>query len=341
MSENQNNADEGKMSLAPAVIAGQEVPPDHDEEQFRIGDETAAEQEHPSEAPDFEFEKVHEGADFFGPGQDIPGHNEFGVLADPFGESPRSLADEFRMALADAAVRISGSCPQDELVGIDQGPGSPSWRGSIVRWLQRRRIRNVSEVCNVLAQAGEIFSQQAAIYEINRKKLSDNLKKDPRYLNFLDQVSATAQARGVSENHVRDLMGDPFAKEPDILNLRAAAKEMADDPLFAADFMAVEQSFSLMSNSLQDVSNGISVLSKVNKIDLSSLAKVEAVAIEIKGSIEDAPFSRPGGIRMDGEKNELKQTLEKIAATVRKIMEAIVQLVARVTGGASPSASAA
>lgn len=196
----------------------------------------------------------------------------------------------------------------------------------------RSRKAAAAEVARAVIESANVFREQAAKYQLNCEMLNAELGRNAAWKKWQSDVEIFASQKGHTVQHVRDLINDPTQTSGPIKDLRDDLSAILRDPAVGPLFDDVERSFRASTESMTRVQAGINELHKTKGVNLGGLASVDSVVADMAGQTPNAPFSRPGGVRMDGDDNALRKRLAEMADRIGEIVRAVVRLAGATVG---------
>jgi hypothetical protein len=150
------------------------------------------------------------------------------------------------------------------------------------------------------------------------------LSTDPRGQKYLSDVDTVATARGVDAKVVRDMIHDRSCTDPDVAALRSQANELSNDPRFGAAVNALEDASQRYSRNAERLERDIGIAARrgleMHRLDGDFVDALNAM------KSDDCALAKPGGERLDRMSDKMKETAEKMAEAIKRLVENILAM---------------
>ena len=192
---------------------------------------------------------------------------------------------------------------------------------------------------NVLEEVALQFPDAYNEYRQSVNALNHQLKMSQAYWDFEISAGKLANDKSWSQEAVKAMLHDPVNRSPEIVELRNQLSQLVSDPVIRPFFAEAEARFVRVDQLMSDTAAGIRTLGKKQKLDMSAFHPLSDVAERMAYGVDQPLVSRPGGPNMSGENSSIKENMKKIAETIRKIIDQVVQRMKATFTSVGPSPS--
>lgn len=259
-------------------------------------------------------------------------------LAETFAERLRDGVLQSRESLDDLRSMLAAEDPTETGSASTIGKFLTLFRESPQATVAKKLqiVESAQRTLDVLHAIADEFPNAYEEYRQSASALNYQLRLHPGYQDFQNALHSVALDRNLTPEKVSALLNDPVNRSPEILHLRAQVTEIIHDPSIHQYFTDTETKYSRVDAMIRDTHTGLSGLSRNDRMDLTAFRPVEDIARKMANGLDSPLISRPGGINMSEENGTLKEGLQRIAESVRKILE---QLFARLNPRAGVSSA--